>query len=251
MMMTRPELIFQIGLSARLERMTATLLGRMDRGASFLTLFLSASIFANVASWLQYAIAVMLCAITFFTLVYQPAAQAVQANFQRAAYDDLYARADVLTDRQLHDELNKLQQQDSAVPGALSHPAHFGEAVRLNLEPNVRMMRYEKIVAWLAGDLPRQSLSINHKHTGASIKKPAGFNTRRASQILWAHLSHPNISTLAITFRNLIYHFCQLDLSLFRSASDIKHIHRVSMQRDDEKYTPLSQAHASHELIAF
>src|SRR5260363_297632 len=50
---------------------------------------------------------------------------------------------------------------------------------------------------------------------------------------------------------NLIYHFCQLDLSLFRSASDIKHIHRVSMQRDDEKYTPLSQAHASHELIAF
>lgn len=161
-MMTRPELIFQIGLSARLERMTATLLGRMDRGASFLTLFLSASIFANVASWLQYAIAVMLCAITFFTLVYQPAAKAVQANFQRAAYDDLYARADVLTDRQLHDELNKLQQQDSAVPGALYHPAHFGEAVRLNLEPNVRMMRYEKIVAWLAGDLPRQSLSINH-----------------------------------------------------------------------------------------
>src|SRR5260364_421118 len=124
MMMTRPELIFQIGLSARLERMTATLLGRMDRGASFLTLFLSASIFANVASWLQYAIAVMLCAITFFTLVYQPAAK--------------------------------------AVPGALYHPAHFGEAVRLNLEPNVRMMRYEKIVAWLAGDLPRQSLSINH-----------------------------------------------------------------------------------------
>src|SRR5260364_57528 len=88
-------------------------------------------------------------------------------------------------------------------------------------------------------------------HTGASIKKPAGFNTRRASQILWAHLSHPNISTLAITFRNLIYHFCQLDLSLFRSASAIKHIHRVSMQRDDEQYTPLSLAHASHELIAF
>src|SRR5260364_381051 len=88
-------------------------------------------------------------------------------------------------------------------------------------------------------------------HTGASIKKPAGFNTRRASQILWAHLSHPNISTLAITFRNLIYHFCQLDLSLFRSASDIKHIHRVSMQRDDKKSPPFSQPPASHELIAF
>src|SRR5260363_372772 len=109
MMMTRPELIFQIGLSARLERMTSTLIGRMDRGAALLTRFLNTYDFAIVASWLQYAIAFMLCAITFFTPGYQPAAKAVQSNFQRAAYDDLYARADVLTDRQLHDELNKLQ----------------------------------------------------------------------------------------------------------------------------------------------
>jgi hypothetical protein len=156
-MMTRPELIFQICLSARLERMTATLLGRVDRGASFLTLFLSASIFAGVASWLQYSIAVMLCAITCFTIVYQPATRAVQANLQRAAYDALYARASSLTNEQLHEELNKLQQQDSVVLGALYNPAHFGEAVRLDLEPNVQMTRYERVMAWLAGDLPRHA----------------------------------------------------------------------------------------------
>lgn len=71
------------------------------------------------ASWLQYSIAVMLCAITCLTIVYQPATKAVQANLQRVAYDVLYTRANSLKAEQLHEELNRLQQQDSVVLGAL------------------------------------------------------------------------------------------------------------------------------------
>ncbi|MGF6936832.1 hypothetical protein OKW41_005994 [Paraburkholderia sp. UCT70] len=153
--MERDELLFQLGYSARLERMTSTLLGRIDRGTSFAQLFLGASIFANGPNWLQYVIATLLCAITVFVIVYQPAVKQMLAAAQRDAYDCLLVKARDLPDAEISEQLVAIQKQDSAVLGALCNPAHLGECIRLDREPNVTLDRHERLVAWLAGDLPR------------------------------------------------------------------------------------------------
>jgi hypothetical protein len=151
----RDELIFQLGYSARLERMTSTLLGRIDRGTSFAQLFLGASVFANVPNWLQYLIATSLCGITIFVIVYQPAVKQMLAAAQRDAYDGLLAKSKLLSDTEISEQLVTIQKQDSAVLGALCNPAHVGECIRLDREPNVSLNRHERVMAWLAGDLPR------------------------------------------------------------------------------------------------
>jgi len=152
----RDELIFQLGFSARLERMTSTLLGRIDRGTSFAQLFLGAAVFANGPNWVQNSIATLLCAITVFVIVYQPAVKQMLAATQRDAYDSLHAQSASLSDEQISEQLLAIQRQDSAVLGALYNPAHFGECIRLNREPNVTLNRHERLIAWLAGDLPRE-----------------------------------------------------------------------------------------------
>lgn len=153
--MERDELIFQLGYSARLERMTSTLLGRIDRGTSFAQLFLGAAVFANVPNWLQYLIATLLCAITVFVIVYQPAVKQMLAAAQRDSYDGLLAKSKFLSDTEISEQLVAIQKQDSTVLGALCNPAHLGECIRLDREANVTLDTHERLVAWLAGDLPR------------------------------------------------------------------------------------------------
>lgn len=153
--MERDELIFRLGYSARLESMTSTLLGRIDRGTSFAQLFLGASVFANGPSWLQYVIATLLCGITVFVIVYQPAVKQMLAAAQHDAYECLLTKSKLLSDEDIAEHLVAIQKQDSAVLGALCNPAHVGECIRLEREPNVRLNRHERLIAWMAGDLPR------------------------------------------------------------------------------------------------
>lgn len=135
--------------------MTSTLLGRIDRGASFITLFLGASVFADVPHWLQYAIATGLCATTVYVIVFQPGACALKAAAQQSAYEDLNAKSGALPDDELSREFAAIQKQDSSVLGALHNAAHVGECIRLDREPNITLSWRERVIAWLAGDLPR------------------------------------------------------------------------------------------------
>lgn len=90
-----------------------------------------------------------------YTLVYQPGSKAALADLQKRQYESLCARMTSLSDDDLRDAYAKVQENDSAEVGALCDAAYNGELIRLGHPPKHDLSRREKILAWIAGDLPR------------------------------------------------------------------------------------------------
>jgi hypothetical protein len=150
--MNRSELEFQIAYSSRLERMIAILLSRIDRVVTFAQILLGASVFAHAP---YIPVGTLITVFAAYSFVYQPGIKSMQALTQKQKYDDLLAQALKLTDDELKARFYALQENDVPEIGELCHAAHMGEEIRLGHPPSVVLSKYERLVAWLAGDLPR------------------------------------------------------------------------------------------------
>lgn len=152
--MMRDETLYQIGFSIRLEKMHCTLLGRFDRASNFLQLLLGIAVVAT--SW-PVVVGIAVSTLAAISFVYQPACKSIEAKIQKQKYEKLQARASTLTDSELEAEFAEVQAGDSVAIGSLLHPAHVGECIRLERTVDVSLTWYEKLMAFLAGDLPRQT----------------------------------------------------------------------------------------------
>lgn len=150
--MTRDEIIFQIGYSARLERMQSHFLNRVDRVATFLQILLGAAVITNTH---PVATGIVVTTLAAFSFTYQPGVKAVEARLQKQRYEKLLSKVAELDEKELSAKYGELQENDSHVIGSLMHPAHFGECVRLGSPPTYRLTLKERIFAFAAGDLPR------------------------------------------------------------------------------------------------
>lgn len=131
--MTRDELEFSIHYSRRLEAMSATLLGRIDRSISLVQFCLGASAFASVAS--VQAVGCIIVLLSAVAMVYQPGVKAGSAEVQKRQYASLAAKMASLSDEALADEFAKIQESDSAEVGTLCNVAYNGELIRMGLPP--------------------------------------------------------------------------------------------------------------------
>lgn len=147
----RYNLLFQIDYSIRLEKMAACLMGRCDRGVSFLQLVIGASIPLHTYPVLA---AFALILLSSWALIWQPAVLAVKASTQKQRYEELLMRAASLSDEALMTASYGLQSNDSSVLGALCRVAHVGVEIARGIHPQYALSRYEKYIAWFSGDLP-------------------------------------------------------------------------------------------------
>lgn len=142
---------FAIGYSYRLEKMSATLLGRIDRILSFSQLCLGATAFAPLMS--LPVIGGLVVTISAFALVYQPGVKAGMADFQKKQYEALFTQMSSMSEEALRAAFVKIQESDSVEIGALCRAANNGEHIRLGHMPLHQLSWREKAIAWAAGDL--------------------------------------------------------------------------------------------------
>lgn len=151
--MSKWEVKYQAGYSARLERMHSTILGRLDKTASGIQFLAGMTVFADLAST-RIAGAVM-AVLSVATFIWQPGNKAAAAENQAKQYQSLYSRIETLSVVAARQEFAKIQESDSAVLGALCHAAEYGELIRLGADLPFKLTIREKCLAWLAGDLPK------------------------------------------------------------------------------------------------
>lgn len=151
--MTRDEIAFSISYSIRLEKMQSTFLARIDRASNFCQLLLGIAV---IATNLPILTGILVSTLAAFSFVYQPAIKSIEARAQKQKYEKLQGIFATLTDKELTAQFGEIQATDSLVIGSLMHPAHFSEYIRLGKNPDYELTRFEKLVAFIAGDLPRR-----------------------------------------------------------------------------------------------
>src|SRR5437868_2040846 len=115
--MSRSNIEFYVGYSCRLEKMSSSLWGRIDKAISLFQVCLGASAFTSVTNLKVVGCLVVLSSA--YTLVYQPGSKAALADLQKRQYESLCARMTSLSDDDLSDAFAKVQENDSSEVGAL------------------------------------------------------------------------------------------------------------------------------------
>jgi hypothetical protein len=151
--MNRADIEFNVGYSCRLEKMTASLWGRVDKLLSLVQVCLGASAFTEIAN--LHVIGCTIVVLSVYSLVYQPGSKGALAELQKRQYESLSARMHGLSDDELAAQYAKVQECDSPEIGALCDVAYNGELIRLGQPPKHVLSLREKAMAWMAGDLPR------------------------------------------------------------------------------------------------
>lgn len=155
--MTRHDTIIDITYSYYLEKMQSTLCGRIDRFLSFLTLFLGAAIFADFHGTIIYG--GIIAIIASLNTVYRFGKES-ELSHQRAQHYLLLKRnKESLSDEQLNNELKNLEKDDGFIFSVLCNAAQQRSTIVLGLRDNpaIKLTTFEKIISWLAGNLPNQS----------------------------------------------------------------------------------------------
>lgn len=155
-LMERHETIFHIGYSVRIETMQAMLLARIDRFINLSLLFLGAAVVTSAAPVITGLSVAFFGAVSF---VYQLGSNSTRSLIQKQKYEALLASADELEDRDLHRRYVALQEGDCLVLGSLKIPAYIAELVARGdaVPADCRMSRFEKMMAFVAGGLPKAS----------------------------------------------------------------------------------------------
>ncbi len=151
--MTRDEIPFQTGYSIRPEHMQSMLLARLERASHFLLMTPGAAIAARAAS-VPSGLGVFVLAM--FLFVWQPGTKSVLASAQKQNYENLRAKIDDLPKAGLQQGFALLQENDSQTPGCLCEVACMGEMIRRGITPDFSLTWLQKVMAFMAGDLPRQ-----------------------------------------------------------------------------------------------
>lgn len=153
----RHDIIYDINYSYALEKMQATLCGRVDRFLSFLILFFGAAVFADFRGTIFYG--GLIACVAAFNSVYQFGKNSAVAQSRAYQYLALIRDVDSLENEQLVSKLKLMEKDDSHIFSILRNAAQQRATICLGLRDNppIKLTKFEKIISWLAGDLPNQS----------------------------------------------------------------------------------------------
>ncbi|AVI89760.1 TPA: hypothetical protein ACN68R_000887 [Klebsiella pneumoniae] len=151
--MSRHDLIFDIHYSYYLEKMFATLTGRIDRFMTFLIILSGCGVFVSITGYVWFG--AFIAALSVSQVVYQFSRSSGIATEQARLYLELITDEPSLTHEELLARFKHLQNADSKPWGCLELPAQKRATIVLGFPDTYReLSKQERIAAWLAGDLP-------------------------------------------------------------------------------------------------
>ncbi|NUW66927.1 hypothetical protein [Vibrio coralliilyticus] len=151
--MERCDIEFDINYSYTLELYHQHFYTRLDHLLTSLQLFLGSLVFANFTyHWFYGAVITVLAIIGF---VYKPAVKALMAQRQVHRFGVLIDAKGTLTDDELQKRTLAFSKGKTDHLGVFIRPA-FNRACLMqgSQEGLYRLTPYQRIMAWLAGDLP-------------------------------------------------------------------------------------------------
>lgn len=155
--MTRNELIFDIIYSYYLEKMFATINGRIDKLLSLIILGSCLGAFSDGAS--LKTIAGLIGILSLIQIIYQFAKQAGIAEDQAKKYRMLSIEADDLNDQELNFKLKSLQVTDSNPWNILTNAAYNRACMSLGkIDSTEKLSCAEWLFARLAGEILKRDI---------------------------------------------------------------------------------------------
>lgn len=154
--MTRDTTIFHIRYSFHVETMHATFYNRLDRLLTFSQIMLGSAIFATYGNLVLFGAAVT--AISVISLVWQPGKAAVLYEIQSKKMKELITNLSNFSDSELLAAYSKVEETDNPTLGLLRDAAHKRALIALDRtdeSADIKLNSFEKITAYLAGDLPK------------------------------------------------------------------------------------------------
>lgn len=151
--MEREQLIFNIRYSAVLNQMQATLLNRIDRLVNLFLLVFGSAVAADLGSNLFFGLSVAM--LSAFSFVWQPGKSAMLYDIQAKGYTTLHSSDSLLSLDDLNAEYQRLQMSDPQEIGSLRDAAFKRAAISLQREDDTTLSRWQSLIAWLAGDIPK------------------------------------------------------------------------------------------------
>ncbi|HEC0656731.1 TPA: hypothetical protein R1S00_004057 [Enterobacter hormaechei] len=151
--MNRDDIIFDIHYSHYLEKMFATLTGRIDRIITFIIILSGCGVFVSVTGY--FIVGALIAALSICQVVFQfSRASGVAAEHARK-YLALITDEPALSNEELLSRFKLLQDSDSEPWGSLKPAAHKRASVVLGRIDNSRALTSkEAFLARLGGDLP-------------------------------------------------------------------------------------------------
>lgn len=151
--MERDALVFSIRYSAVLNQMQATLLNRVDRIINMLLLVFGSAVAADMGSNFVFGLAVAL--LSAFSFVWQPGKSATFYDIQAKGYTALFTQQSAASTEEIACKYQQLQLSDQPEIGSLRDAAFKRSAISLQRHDDTELTRWQSVIAWLAGDLPR------------------------------------------------------------------------------------------------
>lgn len=151
--MNRDDIIFDINYSHYLEKMFATLTGRIDRIITFIIILSGCGVFVSISGYMIFG--AIISALSISQVVFQfSRASGVAAEHARK-YLALITDEPELSNEELSSRFKLLQDSDSEPWGVLKPAAHKRATIVLGRKDNTRSLtRKEAFFARLGGDLP-------------------------------------------------------------------------------------------------
>ncbi|QLO37340.1 hypothetical protein HV213_16720 [Klebsiella sp. RHBSTW-00484] len=154
--MTRETTIFNIRYSFYIETMQATFFNRMDRMLTFIQIMLGSAIFAAYGSIPLFGAVV--AAISVISFVWQPGRVSMLCEVQSRKMKQLINLPASYSDEELHVAYLRAEEGDNPTLGLFRDAAHKRTLIsfgRYSEAKAIRLSPVEKIMSWLAGDLPK------------------------------------------------------------------------------------------------
>jgi len=151
--MSRDDIIFDMHYSHYLEKMFATLTGRIDRIITFIIILSGCGVFVSVSGYV--IVGALIAVLSVSQVVFQfSRASGIAAEHARK-YLSLITDEPELTDDELRSRFKLLQDSDSDPWGSLKPAAHKRACIVLGRQVDSRQLtRKEAFLARLGGDLP-------------------------------------------------------------------------------------------------
>lgn len=156
---TRITTRFDINYNIHCNKMTSILLGRIDRLLSFVVVFLGGAVFADVKNSIWYGL--IIAVSMALKQVFQYSESSAKADLQYKAYlsllrDELHVKSD----NELTQKIKEIEKNDIHYLKSIEFAAMQRATIILGYKTNrsdaVYLTKIQKLIAWLAGDLPEQ-----------------------------------------------------------------------------------------------
>jgi hypothetical protein len=152
--MEQYEIEFAIHHNENLEKYQFRFWNRINNLIVSLQIFFSVVIFANVANvqWFGAFLAIL----TIGAFIYRPERKAIQAENQIEKYIHLRLRYSCWDEDTLRNKFESVTNTDSSVLGCFYNPAFNRTVIQKDQnDAFIKMTFMEKVMSWIAGDLPR------------------------------------------------------------------------------------------------